>query len=388
MTWITIPDGSDFPIENLPVGVVRIAGRHRVVTRVGDSIVPLGDIVDDPMFERSSANEFLGAGPAVWERVRGQVRDWVDDHANARPLVDVREVDVCLPVTVGDYVDFYSSIHHATRVGRLFRPDAEPLLPNWRHLPVGYHGRTSTIVVDGAPIVRPTGLVATDGGVERQPCRQLDYEAEVGFVVGAGNDRNRPVAPADADQHVFGVVLVNDWSARDIQAFEYQPLGPHLGKSFATTISPWIVPLAALAPFRTSPPPQEPRPDRALTDPGDGAISLSVEARLNGTTICRTDLAQLYWTFAQQYAHLTSNGASTRAGDLFATGTVSGAADGEAACLLEATRRGAEPITLDDGSTRAWLEDGDSVELRASAENDDIRIGFGRATGTVEAARP
>ena len=213
---------------------------------------------------------------------------------------------------------------------------------------------------------------------------ELDYEAEVGFVVGVGNERGRPVAPSDADRHVFGVVLVNDWSARDIQSFEYQPLGPFLGKSFATTISPWIVPLAALAPHRTAPPPQDPPPDDALADPGDGAIRMQVEASLNGTRVCRTDLAELYWTFAQQYAHLTSNGASTRPGDLFATGTVSGPGDDEAACLLEATSRGERPVTLHDGSTRAWLEDGDRVTLRAWAGGAGTpRIGFGEATGRI-----
>lgn len=329
MTWVPVPDGSDFPVANLPVGVAHIDGRSRVVTRVGDSILPIGDVVEDPMFERADANALLATGSDTWRRVRDRLATFVDDDRNARPLPHVDDVRLCLPVRVGDYVDFYASVHHATRVGRLFRPDGAALLPNWRHLPVGYHGRAGTIVLDGTPVVRPTGLVATDGSVERMPTRQLDYEAEVGFVVGTGNESGRPVTPAEADEHVFGAVLVNDWSARDIQAFEYQPLGPFLGKSFATTISPWIVPLAALAPFRTAPPHQEPAPDAALTDPGDGAIALTVEAAINGTTVCRTDLAQLYWTFAQQYAHLTSNGACTRPGDVFATGTVSGADDGD-----------------------------------------------------------
>ena len=385
MTWVDVPEGSDFPIENLPIGVVRArAGDARVATRIGDHVLPIGDVIAAPMFERGDANDFLAAGPDVWAETRAVLTDWLTDRVNARRLRHVDDVEVLLPISVGDYVDFYSSIHHATRVGRLFRPDGEPLLPNWRHLPIGYHGRAGTVVASGADVPRPCGLLATDGGVVRGPSVQLDYEAEVGFVVGVGNERGRPVAPDDADQHVFGVVLVNDWSARDIQSFEYQPLGPFLGKSFATTISPWIVPLAALAPHRTAPPRQDPPPDAALADPGNGAIRLQVEASLNGTTICRTDLAELYWTFAQQFAHLTSNGASTRPGDLFATGTVSGPGDDEAACLLEATSRGERPVRLADGSTRTWLEDGDEVTLRAWAGGDGTpRIGFGEATGRI-----
>lgn len=386
VTWIDVPPQSDFPVENLPVGVARLGGRVRVCTRVGDSVVPIGDVVDDPMFEQPTANAFLAAGPSWWAEVRGRLHEWVTDPTNEQTLVSVDDADVLLPIAVGDYVDFYSSLHHATRVGRLFRPDAEPLLPNWRHLPIGYHGRAGTIVASGTPIPRPGGLLATDGDVRRGPSQQLDFEAEVGFVVGVGNERAQPVDPAEADQHVFGLVLVNDWSARDIQSFEYQPLGPFLGKSFATTVSPWVVPLAALAPHRTAPPMQDPPPDVALLDPGDGAIRLHVEASLNGTTVCRTDLAELYWTFAQQYAHLTSNGASTRPGDLFATGTVSGPGVGEAACLLEATERGARPLTLDDGSARTWLEDGDVVVLGAWAGGDGApRIGFGTATGRIVA---
>lgn len=385
MTWVDVPDGSDFPLENLPIGVVRgREGVARVATRIGDHVLPIGDVIAAPMFERGDANEFLAAGPDVWSETRAVLTDWLTDDVNARRLRHVDDVEVLLPMMVGDYVDFYSSIHHATRVGRLFRPDGEPLLPNWRHLPIGYHGRAGTVVASGADVPRPSGLLATDGGVVRGPSAQLDYEAEVGFVVGVGNERGRPVTPDDADQHVFGVVLVNDWSARDIQSFEYQPLGPFLGKSFATTISPWIVPLAALEPHRTAPPTQDPPPDAALADPGDGAIRLQVEASLNGTTICRTDLVELYWTFAQQFAHLTSNGASTRPGDLFATGTVSGPGQDEAACLLEATSRGERPVRLDDGSTRTWLEDGDEVALRAWAGGDGTpRIGFGEATGRI-----
>ncbi|MDE0803434.1 MAG: fumarylacetoacetase [Acidimicrobiales bacterium] len=389
MTWADVPPDSDFPVENLPVGVVRVAGHPRVATRIGDHVLPIGDVVADPMFERATANDFLASGPSRWAEVRDRLHGWLTEPANARPLDSVHEVQVLLPVAIGDFVDFYSSIHHATRVGELFRPGAEPLLPNWRHLPIGYHGRAGTIVSSGTDIPRPHGLLPTEGGVWRGPSARLDFEAEVGFVVGTGNERGRPVPPGEADRHVFGVVLVNDWSARDIQAFEYQPLGPFLGKSFATTISQWIVPLAALAPFRTSPPVQDPSPDASLTDPGDGAIAIRVEASVGDTTLCRADLRDLYWTFAQQYAHLTSNGASTRTGDLFATGTVSGPGANAMGCLLESTRGGVEPVSLDDGSTRTWLEDGDVVTLRGWAggrsadDPDHVRIGFGEATGRI-----
>lgn len=385
MTWAEVPSDSDFPVENLPIGVVGVDGRRRVATRIGDHVVPLGDVVDDPVLERTTANDFLAAGPARWAEVRERVQAWLTDDACERPLRRVDDVAVLMPVAVGDFVDFYSSLHHATRVGRLFRPDSEPLLPNWRHLPIGYHGRAGTVVVSGTDVPRPSGLVASEGAVRRGPTAQLDFEAEVGFVVGAGSDRGRPVPPSAADQHVFGAVLVNDWSARDIQSFEYQPLGPFLGKSFATTVSPWIVPLAALAPFRTSPPVQDPPPDDWLADPGDGAIDLMVEAAIGDTVVGRARLRELYWTFAQQYAHLTGNGASTRPGDLFATGTVSGPGDDEMACLLEHTRRGEAPIRLGDGSTRSWLADGDEVTLRAWAGGTDgrPRIGFGTAVGRV-----
>jgi fumarylacetoacetase len=386
-SWLPIPDGSGFGLANLPFGVATVDGAPQVVCRVGDWVLALVDVVPDAdrhLFDRSDLNAFLAAGPAWWRDVRARLHDHLLDRANDRPLPRVDEVALHLPVTVRDYVDFYASIDHATNVGRLFRPDGEPLLPNWRHLPVAYHGRAGTVAVSGTPVRRPTGLVAVDGGVARRPSEALDFELEVGFVVGPGNEPGRPIAPDDADRHVFGVVLVNDWSARDLQAFEYQPLGPFLGKSFLTTVSPWVVPLAALAPHLGPGPEQQPVPDAGLATSKPWALDVALTAEVEGTEVCHTNLRTLYWTFAQQLAHLTSNGATTGPGDLFASGTVSGPAPGEQGCLLEATANGATPIRLAGGAERTWLRDGDTVTLRGRAgTGHGPVIDLGECTGTV-----
>jgi fumarylacetoacetase len=369
---------SGFSVANLPFGV---AG-GRVVTRFADRVLAVGDVVADPVFERPALNDFMAQGPDAWRDTRGALTQ-----ALAAPeklaMTPAAEVELTRPFDVGDYVDFYSSLQHATNLGRLFRPDGEPLLPNWRRLPVGYHGRAGTIVVSGTPVVRPTGLIEVEGDVVRRPAQRLDIELEVGFVVGVGNEQGRPIAVDDVDRHVFGAVLVNDWSARDIQAFEYQPLGPFLGKSFATTISPWVVPLEALRPYLVPAVAQAPEPDDGLRARRDWALDLELEVELNGTTISRTNFRDLYWTFAQQLAHLTSNGASTRPGDLFASGTVSGPAPHQYGSLIELTWRGRDPITLADGSTRTFLEDGDTVVLRGWCGTGEDRVDFGEAAGTI-----
>ena len=318
----------------------------------------------------------------------GALRDRVGELLTGpeRPdiLHPVDEVHVLLPVEVVDFVDFYSSLHHATNLGRILRPDSEPLLPNWRHLPVGYHGRARTVVVSGTDVERPAGLVPdpTDGVPRLVPTRALDIELEVGFLVG-GPPATR-IAVDHADWHVFGAVLLNDWSARDIQAYEYQPLGPHLAKSFATTISPWVVTMDALRPFLVEPPEQDPQPDPYLRAALPWGLDLHLAVDLNGSEITATNFSSMYWTFAQQLAHLTVNGATTGAGDLFGSGTVSGPARSERGSLVELTWRGAEPLTLPDGTTRTFLEDGDTVTLRGWCGGDGRpRIGFGEATGTV-----
>jgi fumarylacetoacetase len=292
-------------------------------------------------------------------------------------------VFVLMPVDLVDFIDFYSSIHHASNMGTMFRPGHEPLLPNWRQLPVAYHGRARTVVPSGTPVVRPEGLIQKgEGPAQLAPTEALDIELEVGFLVG-GPPATR-IEPDHADRHVFGVVLLNDWSARDIQSFEYQPLGPHLAKSFATTISPWVVTLDALRPFLVEPPAQDPEPDPYLRAALPWGLDLNLVVELNGEQIAATNFKEMYWTFAQQLAHLTVNGATTSAGDLYGSGTASGPTPGERGSLIELTWRGTEPLTLADGSTRTFLEDGDTVTLRGwCGGGDQPRIGFGEATGTI-----
>jgi fumarylacetoacetase len=387
--WVPVPEGSDFTPANLPYGVVRDAsGRRTAVARIGDHVVALADVLagdDRSLFAHGSLDAFIAAGPARWREVRARLFEHLADGRNERPLTAISDVEPLLPFTVADYTDFYASIEHATNLGRILRPGSPPLLPNWRHLPVAYHGRAGTVAVSGTPVRRPCGLVPRGADVERAPTRMLDFELELGFVVGAASVPGRPVRPDDADRQVFGVVLLNDWSARDIQAFEYQPLGPFLGKSFLTSISPWIVPLGALAPFLTEPPPQEPEPDPFLRAHRPWALDLSLEVELCATIVTRPNARHLYWTFAQQLAHLTSNGAPVRSGDLFATGTVS---DPYAAgSMIELTWRGERPLTLADGTTRTWLHDGDEVVLRGHAGDGPARVGFGEVRGGVVRAK-
>lgn len=384
MTWVDVPAGSDFPIENLPFGVFRPRDAEpRVGVRIGDHVVDVAAAGIEPeLAARPSLNALMasGHGGAVRERVGellvGAEREDVVHH--------VDDVHVLLPVDVVDYVDFYSSLHHATNLGRILRPDSEPLLPNWRQLPVAYHGRSRTVVVSGTPVERPAGLVPdpADGRARLTPSRALDIELEVGFLVG-GPPTAR-IEPDHADRHVFGVVLLNDWSARDIQGFEYQPLGPHLAKSFATTISPWVVTIDALRPFLVEPPEQDPTPDPYLRAALPWGLDLELRVELNDTPITATNLSTMYWTFAQQLAHLTVNGAPTGAGDLFGSGTVSGPTKQERGSLIELTWRGAEPLELADGTTRTFLEDGDTVRITGWCGGDDRpRVGFGEAVGTI-----
>jgi fumarylacetoacetase len=293
--------------------------------------------------------------------------------------VPLAEVELLLPFAVADYVDFYSSLEHATNMGRLFRPDTEPLLPNWRWLPVGYHGRAGTVVVSGTPIGRPHGQRKPPGADEPDfgPSARLDIELEIGFVVGTPSTLGEPVPVEEALGHVFGLVLVNDWSARDLQAWEYQPLGPFLGKSFATSISAWVVPLEELEPLRVPLPAQEPPPlDYLRAEPW--AYDLALEVELNGTVVSRTSAHHLYWSLEQQVAHLTVNGASLSTGDLLASGTISGPEPDSRGSLIELTWNGTEPLRLSDGSTRTFLEDGDEVVLRAPQLDLEVRGRIGQ----------
>jgi fumarylacetoacetase len=368
-------------VDNLPYGVVG----SRVVVPLGDGLLDLETtlVALAPDLSRlvagPSLDPLLAAGPDRWTAVRGTLRRILtEDTPEHRRAVDAALGPAGppqLPFTVADYVDFYSSEQHATNVGRIFRPDAPALPPAWKHLPIGYHGRSGTVAVSGTPVVRPRGIL---GPGRYGPSGRLDIEAEVGFVVGTPSALGTPVRAADWRTHVFGVVLVNDWSARDIQSFETRPLGPFLGKSFLTSVSPWVVPLAALEPAFVDPPAQDPEPLAHLR-PAGPALDLALEVRLNGHVISRPPAAALYWTAAQQLAHLTANGASLRTGDLYASGTVSGDAPDQLGSLLELTRGGAEPLHLPDGTTRAYLADGDTVTISATAGP----VALGEVTGTV-----
>ncbi|MCW6007433.1 fumarylacetoacetase [Micromonospora sp. CPCC 205371] len=389
---------SPFGPHNLPYGVFRHGGRPpRIGVRIGDSVLDLDGaetadlVLAGGALRRPVLNEFLALGRPQWTAVRRRIAELVtrEQHRAAiEPLlVPLAEVELLLPFEVGDYVDFYSSEHHAMNVGRIFRPERPALPPNWKHLPIGYHGRAGTVVVSGTPVVRPSGQRSTPDGPVFGPSVRLDIEAEVGFVVGVPSSQGEPVPASRFADHVFGVVLVNDWSARDIQAWEYQPLGPFLGKSFATSVSPWVVPLEALAEAWVPAPHQDPPVLDYLRDDPHVGLDLRMAVDWNGTRISEPPFASMYWTPAQQLAHLTVNGASLRTGDLFASGTVSGPEKGQTGSLLELTLGGAEPVRLADGAERTFLEDGDTITISATAPGlGGTVVGLGEVAGTVKPA--
>ncbi len=376
---------SGFGLDHLPYGVFSVDGETpRVGVRLEDRVLDLAAATDRPEFASPSLNAFLAAGPEVWASARAEVRALAEGDG---PSYALAKVSLHLPFEVADYVDFYASEHHASNVGRIFRPDGEPLLPNWKHLPVGYHGRSGTVLPSGTPIRRPSGQrVASPGSAPTYgPSQRLDIEAELGFVVGVPSHLGEPVPHDDFGAHVFGVVGLNDWSARDVQAWEYVPLGPFLGKSFATSISHWVTPMAALDEAWTDLPGQDPTPLPYLL-PQAGAprgLDISVEVILNGEVISRPEYSTMYWSPAQMLAHLTANGASVRTGDLYASGTISGPQPEQRGCLLELTWGGRDEITGSFG-TRTYLEDGDEVALRYSAPGPgDARITLGEVVGRV-----
>jgi fumarylacetoacetase len=394
MGRVEIPAGSAFGLANLPYGVFAPAGGPpRAGVRVGDQVLDLAAALEDPVFAGPSLNPFLAQGPDRWREVRQRLTELLSGpDVPERALYPLAGVSLLLPVEIGDYVDFYASEQHASNIGQLFRPGAEPLMPNWKHLPVGYHGRSGTVVVSGTPVTRPQGQrkAPADDVPSYGPSRRLDIEAEVGFVVGTGSALGQPVGLGEFAGHVFGVCLVNDWSARDLQAWEYVPLGPFLGKSFATSVSPWIVPLAALEYARVAPPPRDkPLLPYLADDPAQPwGLDLALEVRLNGHLVASPPYATMYWTAAQMLAHMTVNGASVRPGDLFASGTVSGPRAEQRGSLIELSWGGRDPLALPDGSTRTFLEDGDEVTITATAPGPDgARIGFGEVTGRILPAR-
>ena len=415
-TWVDMPGETLFPIQNLPFGVFRRPGDvPRLGAAIGDHVVDLAVLAEAELLSdvgvwrgayfADSLNPLLAEGTAAVGRLRARLSALLDigngelrDQSGlvGRTLIERREVELLVPIRPGDYVDFYSSLHHATNLGRLFRPDGDPLLPNWRHIPIGYHGRSSSVVVSGTAIARPSGqLKAPDEPPRFGPTRRLDIELEVGFVTDDANPLGKPVKVDEAEQHIIGLLLVNDWSARDIQAWEYQPLGPFLGKSFATSVSPWLVTLDALEPFRVPAPEQDPPALGYLTEDSRRGLDLFLEVAIatpgmpKPHVISRTNFRDMYWTMAQQFAHLTSNGTPVRAGDLYASGTVSGPEPGSFGSLIELTRNGADPLTLPSGETRSFLEDGDTVILRGVCEREGHpRIGLGEVQGTIVAGAP
>lgn len=408
-----IPDGSLFGVNNLPFGIGQDGSKSpQAWVALGNRALDLASLArtglfDSELVERSvlaaafaeaTLNSFIALGPPVWKHVREALQQCIKANESDAILphhsLEISKLNMHVPVAIGDYVDFYSSIHHATNLGRLFRPDGEALLPNWRHIPVGYHGRTGTIVADGSEIQRPCGVRLEEGQPVFGPTRSLDIELEVGAVVGRDINSKMGVTAADAEEYLFGICLVNDWSARDIQAFEYQPLGPFLGKSFATSMSCWIVTFDALTPFRTDSPIQEPAPAPYLRDDRHSGLDLELEILIESRLmrevgsepfmISRTSFGDMYWTFAQQLAHVVANGASTRVGDLIASGTVSGPTAGSEGSFIELTWRGSRPLNLPDGTTRSFLQDGDRVILRGWAgSNPKTRIGLGSVSGMI-----
>ncbi|HEX6336967.1 MAG TPA: fumarylacetoacetase [Jiangellaceae bacterium] len=394
-SWVPIAMDDPFGAHTLPYGVFSTDGEEpRVGVAIGSYVLdlaPLAAVVNldgAHVFAERSLNPFMALGPQAWAAVRGWLTELVRDEAQ-RDLVEPHLVPMAntrlhMPFSVADYVDFYASQQHAENVGKIFRPDSPALPAAWRHLPIGYHGRAGTVVVSGTDIVRPSGLRRVANAIEFGPSLRLDIEAEVGFVVGVPSQLGSAVPVSAFSDHVFGVVLVNDWSARDIQAFEYVPLGPFLGKSFATSVSPWVVPLAALQDARVAPPNRDPEPAAYLRDDEPWGLALDIEVSWNGTLVSRPPFAGMYWTAAQQLAHLTANGASLRCGDLYASGTVSGSERDQRGSFLELSWNGAEPVRLADGSERSFLEDGDEVTISASAPGPDAtRVQLGAVTGRI-----
>lgn len=419
-SFVDVPAGHDFPIQNLPYCALRRPGEEhpRIGVRIGDFLLDLKalehaghfrdtELGETHVFCKRALNKFMAQGPAAWRSARARITELLrEDNPTLRDdaklrdaaLVPVGEAQLCTPVEIGDYTDFYSSKQHAFNVGTMFRGAENALMPNYLWIPVGYHGRASSVVLSETPVRRPRGQTKADDAAAPAfgPSRLLDFELEMGYFVGPGNALGEPIPMERAEQHVFGLVLVNDWSARDVQKWEYQPLGPFLAKSFATTISPYVVPMEALAPFRRPGPEQDPQPLEYLRmsgQPGAPPAGWSYDIRLEVLlqtekmaaphVICRTNFRHMYWTIAQQVAHHTVGGCNLRPGDLLASGTISGPTPDSFGSMLELAWRGERPLTLPGGEQRKFLADGDTVILRGWCEGDGYRIGFGECSGKV-----
>ena len=412
-SWIEVPDKSDFPIQNIPFGVFSLKNEQlRCGTRIGDQVIDLAmleaegffsDLLSVQVFNQSTLNAFMELGKEYWSAVRQRISElFSDDNPKIRDnealrqylIHDLDAVQMHLPVRIGDYTDFYSSREHATNVGIMFRDPDKALLPNWLHIPVAYHGRSSSIVVSRTDIHRPKGQLLPKDADKPVfgPSKLLDFELEMAFVLGKGNELGEPISIENAEDHIFGMVIFNDLSARDIQKWEYVPLGPFLGKNFGSVISPWIVPLEALEPFRTSGPMQEPEVLPYLKLEGENTFDIHLDVSLQPNKgienqICTSNFKYLYWNMAQQLAHHTVNGCNMNSGDMCASGTISGPAPNEFGSMLELSWGGKNTITLNDGSERKFIHDDDTIIMRAWSEKDGIRIGFGESRCKILAAK-
>lgn len=406
-TWVEVPEKSDFTIHNLPFGVFStIEGGKRAGMAIGNYIVDLKAIAESghfndfsferAVFSRPFLNEFIASGKPAWQAVRKRIQELLIDEDSplrkeeARALVPVQETSLHMPVEVGDYTDFYSSMEHASNVGSMFRGKDKALMPNWKCLPVAYNGRASSIVVSGTNIHRPKGQTLPAGAEKPVfgPCKALDFELEMAFVIGKDSKLGSSIPVEEAEEHIFGFLLFNDWSARDIQKWEYVPLGPFLGKNFASSVSPWIVTLDALEPFRVESPVQDPVPLPYLQSKGKHNFDIQLEVLIQPehgepTSVTRSNFRYLYWNICQQLAHHTVNGCNVRVGDLMASGTISGKESGTYGSMLELSWNGENSVTLSDGSERKFLQDHDRVIMRAFAEKDGIRIGLGEVSSKI-----
>lgn len=402
-TWVSVPENSDFPIQNIPFGIAEFNGVKTAATRIGDTVVNLSalfeagvfsGILDHNYFAEDTLNDFLKLNKQKWRSVRNRISEVFTTEMNqdlkAGCLTDIANVKMCMPVKVGDYTDFYSSRQHAYNIGCMFRDPNNALLPNWLHIPVGYHGRASSVILSGTPIRRPKGQQLPVDATEPifGPCRLLDFELEMAFITGEGKPLGDSISTAEADDYIFGMVIFNDWSARDIQKWEYVPLGPFLAKNFASSISPWIVTLDALEPFRCEGEEQEPEVLPYLKYEGNKNIDINLKVQIacndfEAHTVSKSNYKYMYWNMTQQLAHHTVNGCDIHAGDMMASGTISGNDKSAYGSMLELSWKGTKPLSMPNGSERKFIQDGDTVIMKAYSEKDGIRVGFGEVSTEV-----
>ena len=409
-SWIPVPENSDFPIQNIPFGVfITKEDVITIGTRIGNCAIDMGALqqlgyfegieLTDDMFMQDTLNDFISDGKKTWRLVRNRLAELFDennptlrDNKNHREVVifKVEDIEMLLPVQIGDYTDFYSSKEHATNVGKMFRDPENALLPNWLHIPVGYHGRSSTIVPSGIPVHRPYGQTLPNGETTPVfgPSRLVDFELETAFITTDANLMGEPIPVEEAEEHIFGMVLFNDWSARDIQKWEYVPLGPFLAKNFASSISPWIVTMDALEPFRTKGPEQSPEPLPYLQQKGEKAFDINLEVAIQPenaveTVVSRSNFKYMYWSMAQQLAHHTINGCRVNSGDMMGSGTISGPTEDSFGSMLELSWGGQKPLKMKDGSERKFINDNDTVIIRGYCQKGNLRIGFGEVSSKL-----